>query len=404
MRKEKALVKISLLLFIVFIFSPLQGATASDTIKLGCLEPFSGDFKDVGERYFEGVEYAAQVINENGGLLGKKVEVVPIDSEVKPAVAMQKATKELQKNNVRFFCGGTGSSVGAAMSAFAERQDAIFFTYGMDASSMTGEKCNKHFFRPGGSTDGRSFALAQYLAQTDLKRVAMIAQDYSFGQEAVAAFKKKIKELKPEVELVAEIYHPIGTKDFAPYISQIIASEPDAIFTSNWGNDLTLLLRQGASMGMKGKLFCYYINDPVLLQSVDDSSVLGAVGAEIYMLSAPTDENETFKKKFKADKGYYPSWLRGKAYTATMFWAEAIKKANSTEADAVINAWEGLKFEGPAGTWHMRACDHQAQVPYWVGEIVKDNPYFDHAYVGPAQEIDAEAVSVPCEETGCEMK
>lgn len=404
MEARKKVFKKGLLIFIIILFFPFGWAAAEDTIKLGCMEPLSGDFKDVGERYLEGVEYAVKEINENGGLLGKKVEVVAIDSEVKPAVAMRKATRELQKNNVRFFCGGTGSSVGAAMSEFAERQNGIFFSYGMDAASMTGEKCNRHFFRPGGSTDGRSFALAQALAKTDHKRVAMIAQDYSFGQEAVAAFKKKIKELRPDIELVAEIYHPIGTKDFAPYISQIVSAKPDAIFTSNWGNDLTLLIRQGGSMGMEGQLFCYYINDPVLLQSVDADSVLGSVGAEIYMLTIPTAKNEAFKEKFKAEKGYYPSWLRGKAYTATLFWAEALKKAGSTDPEAVIEAWEGLAFDGPAGKWYMRACDHQGQVPYWVDEIVKDSPYFDHAYIaGPAKEIPAGDVAVPCEETGCNM-
>ena len=55
---------------------------------------------------------------------------------------------------------------------------------------------------------------------------------------------------------------------------------------------------------------------------------------------------------------------------ATMFWAEAIKKAGTDDVDAVIKAWEGLKYNGPAGEWVMRACDHQAQVPIWMAEIV----------------------------------
>jgi len=52
----------------------------------------------------------------------------------------------------------------------------------------------------------------------------------------------------------------------------------------------------------------------------------------------------------------------------------------------------------------MRACDHQAQVPYWVVEIVAQNPYFEHAFEGPATMISAEAVAVPCEETRCAMQ
>ena len=78
----------------------------------GAVEPLSGTFKDIGERYLEGVQYAAKTLNESGGLLGKKVEVIPIDSELKPDVATRKAQNLILKDGVKFFCGGTGSSVG----------------------------------------------------------------------------------------------------------------------------------------------------------------------------------------------------------------------------------------------------------------------------------------------------
>lgn len=396
------------LLFVMAMLGTLLvvGQTKADkTIKLGVVEPLSGTFKDIGERYLEGVEYAAKVINNQGGLLGMKLEVIPIDSEVKPDVATRKASKLIMKDGVKFFCGGTGSSVGAAMAELVEKQNGIFFTYGMDASSMTGEKCSRNFFRPGGSTDGRSFALAQWAVKKGYKRIAGIAQDYSFGHEAMAAFKKKLKSLDPSIELVTELYHPLGNKDYAPYISQIIAAKPEVVFTPNWGNDLTLLLKQGKPMGLDAKFLCYYINDEVLIRSIgDDSAIIGSVGAEIYMLSIPGKKNQEFIEGFYKEKGYYPSWLRGKAYTATMFWAEAVKKANSLETDKVIAAWEGLSFEGPAGTWYMRPCDHQAQVPYWVAEIVKENKFYQHAYVGEPVMVPAKDVEVPCEETGCKMK
>jgi branched-chain amino acid transport system substrate-binding protein len=381
-------------------------AAAQDTIKIGATEPLSGTFKDIGERYLEGVQYAAKVINESGGLLGKKVEVIPIDSELKPDVATRKAQNLILKDGVKFFCGGTGSSVGAAMSQLAEKQNVIMFTYGMDASSMTGEKCNKNFFRPGGSTDGRSFALAQLIAKKGYKSVGIIAQDYSFGKEAAAAFKKKMAQISPSTKIVAELYHPAGTKDFAPYASQLIAAKPDVIFTPNWGNDLTLLLKQGRPMGMKQKVFSYYINDEVTIKSLgDDKLIIGDMGAEVYVLAIPGTKNQDFVKKFYKDKGYYPTWLRGKAYMATMFWAEAVKKAGTTDIAAVIKAWEGLSYDGIAGVWTMRACDHQAQTPYWYVEIVKNNKFFkQHAFEGPATMIPAKSVEVPCEQTGCKMK
>lgn len=383
----------------------VPAVAAEDTIKIAAMEPLSGTFKDIGERYADGVVYAAKVINESGGLLGKKVEVVLVDTELKPDVATRKAQNLILRDGVKFFCGGTGSSVGAAMEQMAEKQNVIMISYGMAAASMTGEKCSRNFFRTCGNTDQHSYACAALVAKKGYKRVAIIAQDYSFGQEALAAFKRRLAKLNPSAKIVAELYHPAGTKDFAPYASQLIAAKPDVIFTPNWGNDLTLLLKQGRPMGMKQKVISYYINDEFTIQSLgNDALMLGNMGAEVYTLTIPTKKNQAFVAKFYKDKRYYPTWLRGKSYISTMFWAEAVKKAGTTDVKAVIKAWEGLTYDGPAGVWTMRACDHQAQVPFWYTEIVKKNKYFKHAFETSTGRIEAKDVEVPCAETGCRMK
>jgi branched-chain amino acid transport system substrate-binding protein len=87
-----------------------------------------------------------------------------------------------------------------------------------------------------------------------------------------------------------------------------------------------------------------------------------------------------------------------------MFWAEALKKAKTDDVNAVIKAWEGLSFKGVAGTWTMRACDHQAQVPIWIAEIAPQSKFMKLPYVGTPIMIPAKEIEVPCEETGCKMK
>lgn len=400
--KKKILLSLAISLAMVMSFCFATKSQAAEPIKMGVCEPLSGTFKDIGDRYLEGVEYAAKVINERGGLLGRKVKVIPIDSELKPDVAIRKARKLILKENVRYFCGGTGSSVGAAMSVLGEKNNALMISFGMAAASLTGKKCSKNFFRACLNTDMQSYALAAWVAKSGYKKVFGIAQDYSFGHEAMTAFIKKLKELNPSIKMVGKIFHKTGEKDFAPYVSQIIASGAEVVFTSNWGNDLTLLLKQAKPLGLKAKFVCYYLNDEYLITSVaDDDAVIGGITGESYMLSIPNEKNRIFIEGFYKERGYYPSWLRGKAYTAIMFWAEAVKKAGKDDVQAVIKAWEGLTYEGPAGTWYMRPYDHQAQLPVWIAEIVKDNPWFKHAYAGKPTMIPAWDVEVPCAETGC---
>lgn len=378
---------------------------AAEPIKLGVVEPLSGTFKNIGNRYLEGVQYAAKVLNRQGGVLGRQIEVIPIDSELKPDVATRKATALILRDQVKFFCGGTGSSVGAAMATVAEQNNAIMFTYGMDAASLTGAKCSRHFFRTGTNTDMHSYALAAYVAKSKFKKVYCIGQDYSFGHESIKAFIARLKKLNPSIEIAAEVYHPLGEKDYGPYVSRIVASGADLVFTTSWGNDLTLLVKQAKPFGLKAKFAGYYLSDEETINAIGDSELLvGSIASETYMLTIPTEENKQFIEGYYKETGTYPFWLRGKAYAGTMFWAEALKKAGKDDVNAVINAWKGLSFKGVSGTWTMRACDHQSLVPIWIAEIVPQSRFMNLPYVGTPIMISPKEIEVPCEETGCKMK
>ncbi len=144
----KKIFSMSLILLAILLLAsfPILGQ-AAETIKLGAVEPLSGTFKNIGDRYLEGVQYAVKVLNRQGGVLGRQIEVIPIDSELKADVATRKATALILKDQLKFFCGGTGSAIGAAMSTVAEQNNAIMFSYGIDAASLTGAKCSKNFFR-----------------------------------------------------------------------------------------------------------------------------------------------------------------------------------------------------------------------------------------------------------------
>lgn len=377
-------------------------AADAEPIHLVVCEALSGNFQRAGESYLEGVEYAVQEINANGGLLGRTVEIVPIDNTLSPKVAVQKLTEHLQKSPVKYVLSGLGSHIALALSPLAREKKFILFSYAAAADTLTGEKCNPYFFRTVANTSMHSGALAFWAVKSGYKKIFCIAQDYAFGRAATASFKKKLKALSPSAELLGEIYHPIGEKDFAPHVQQMLAAKPDIVFTPNWGNDLTLLVRQAKTLGLKTRFVGYYLNDDGFLKTLgDDEAVLGSFTAENYMLSIPTPENKRFVEKFHKDKGRYPVLTRGKAYMATRFWAEAVKAAGKDDAEAVRKAWEGLIFSGPAGKWYMRPCDHQTLMPIWIAELVKDNPFFDHAFVGQATNVPAKFISVPCAETGC---
>lgn len=391
---------IIVLLSFIMLCSPGM-IIAGEPVKFGSVTPLSGRFKDVGARYLEGARYAVLRINQQGGLLGRKIRLIPIDSQLKPEPATNNIRKAILKDNISFFGQGGSSKVTSVLSHLVKTHNRLGFAWGSESASLTGENCNRNFFRTCLNTDMHSNALAAWVAESGRKKVFGIAPDYSFGREAMTGFKKRLKKLNPSVKMVGEAYHKLGEIDLTPYIAQMIASKAEIIFTPSWGNDLRLLIKQAHKLNLKARFACYYLNDNITIAALSNDAVIGNVTSECYMLSIPTQANKTYIDGFYKKHGYYPSSRHTKSYMGVMFWAEAVKKAGKYDVDAVIRSWEGLTYDGPAGKQCMRPYDHQNQIPAWIAEIVRKNTFYTHPYVGKAVVIPAKDISVPAEESGC---
>ncbi|MBN2397927.1 MAG: ABC transporter substrate-binding protein, partial [Deltaproteobacteria bacterium] len=218
-----------LVLILVCIFVGLGGVTTClakakyDTIRIASFEPRSGTFKMIGDAKTYGVQYNTRLWNEqHGGLLGKKIEVIPYDNQLKPDVAVRLATKAILEEKCNVLFSSTGSHIAKALQGVAEKYKVLFIMGVAEAASLTGEQCNPYSFRIALNTAMHSRAVARYFAdKPEIKTFGIICQDYNFGYEAAEDFKKALKEFRPDAKLAVEIYHPIATKDFAPYITKL---------------------------------------------------------------------------------------------------------------------------------------------------------------------------------------
>lgn len=399
---------LAVLPFLALAFQP-PAAAAGDEIVFGVIEPLSGPFKDVGDRYVNAVKFAIEQINAEGGLLGKKVVGIYEDDALKPAIATRKAKKLILKDGAKFIMTGTGSHNTLAMAKVAKKHKVINLSYGTEAASITGSKFNRYTFRCCMNTDQHSATLVVYMVKKypQFKKYYIICQDYAFGREAAEGFRKKFAEIKPEgARIVGEVFHPIACKDFAPYISAIMASGAEVVLSGNWGQDLQLLMKHGYALGWKVKLADYFLNDPVHIEAVGGKPAIGNVAGDFYMITIDTPQNKAFLKKWAAKYkdapiAYrWPNLSMGRAYWAVRFLGEAIKKAGTTDVEAVIKAWEGMTYEVPWGKVTMRACDHQMIGPGVAAEVQPTSKFFDFPYVGTPTIIPAKDITTPPEKTG----
>ena len=396
--------RLTVLIFLVTIFITGQ-ALAADTVNIVNLDPLSGPMKDVGDRSVQGYQFAIDEINAAGGLLGKQVKLIIEDSQMKPDVAARKAIRAIMEDKAQFILSLTSTAVAQALMDVAEKNKVIFAMFGAESDFLTGKNFNRYSFRTCFTTGNRARAYAEFFKTKPSRKFYLMNQDYAFGHAVADDFKKVITKVIPDAKIVGEDYAPIGQKDFGPYISKILASGAEIIFTGNFGADLQNLMKQGAQMGIKlpVRYATYFLDGDIELSQIDQAAV-GSFVNSTYLPTIDTPQNKAFlerwNKKFKATDHPWPTANLGYSYNGLMFLFAAIKKAGSFDPEAVIKAWEGMEYNSLVGKQIMRACDHQIMMPGPIGEIQAKSRIFPFPFPDNPIMIPLDKVAVSLRETG----
>lgn len=399
-RKQSAIILAAAAGISVSLVQPLL---AAEPIKILALDVLSGPFKDEGEQYIAGVRFAVEEINKSGGINGRPIDLIVDDSQLKPDVAQRKAVKAILDDNVKIIVGATGTAVVKSLAQVASRYKVILAAYSGEADEITGKEFVPEIFRLGLTTTMHAKASILALPENLGKKVYLINQDNAFGHSSADSYKKALDQFRPGWKLVGEDFHPIATKDFAPYLQKIIASDADVIVTSDYAADMTLLHKQAKSFGVKQPFVDLYMSNPVALREIGDAAI-GSYTSEVYIVGMDTPANKAFVERWRQSKNppyQYPDYAVGKAYNVMMYLASGLKKAGSEDHDAIIKAMEGLEYDGLIGKQVVRACDHQVQTPIAVTEVVAGpGQFYKFAAPGKVFILPMEKVSTPPDQTG----
>src|SRR5206468_11258836 len=182
----------------------------------------------------------------------------------------QESLVQIQKaidSGIRIVTQGNGSAVAAAISDFAAKfnernpgKEFLFLNYAAVDPVLTNEKCNFWHFRWDANSDIKMEALTKYMkTRTNIKKIYLINQEYSFGQAVRSAARKMLSEKRPDIQIVGDEVHPLQKiTDFSPYVAKIKASGADSVITGNWANDLALLVKAAADAGLQVDWYTYY--------------------------------------------------------------------------------------------------------------------------------------------------
>ncbi|MDB5824075.1 MAG: extracellular ligand-binding receptor [Herminiimonas sp.] len=336
-------------------------AQAAGPIRVGVVTPLSGTYAPIGQQVKWGIELATKEINDAGGIMGRKVELLFEDEEANPAVATQKAEKLFQSSKVDFLTGTVNSGSTLAVGQVAERNDRLIATTVSFSDAITGEKCSPNVFRVNAKAGQQSTALAEWMAREKPNaRVFFLGPDYEMGRSTVSAFKTAA--LKKGAVDAGEVFPPLDNKDYSPFFGQLRAARPTVLYSSTAGNDTVRLFTQMNEFGLLKNLTVIGASGAVTSQNMSaiGKALEGFVTGVGYAIDIDTPENKKFVADFQAVNKVLPDLFGADSYGVMYFYKAAVEKAKSTETAKVRTAMRGLEWTTPQGKKQMRAGDHQA--------------------------------------------
>ncbi len=371
--RNKHVVRI-MLVSVLMLALTMSSASAEEPIKIGLLQGLSGAYEVYGKQevtgFQMGLEYATEGTNM---VLGREIELIIEDTQLKPDRGKMLLTKLYSDDKVDLAVGFTSSGVALAALPVAQQFKKLLIVEPAVADSITGEAWNRYVFRTGRNSGQDAIGNAGAVAKPGVS-IATIAQDYAFGRDGVAAYKSAVEKLGAEI-VHEEYADPKGT-DFTAAIQRLIDAlqdkpDPKYIFIiwAGKGGPMAQLAQSGLekygiTLTTGGNVF------PVLEQW-KGLNLKGLTGAAYYYYAIPQNPvNEWFVKEHLARfDNVPPDFFTCGGFAAAMAIVEGIKKAGSTDTEALIAAMEGMEFMTPKGTMIFRKEDHQALQSMFAFEL-----------------------------------
>ncbi len=324
-------------------------AQAADTYKIGVGGAHTGELAAYGIPSLKAVELAADYINANGGILGKKLEIVAADDQCKPELAPNAATSLLSQDVIGVIGMICSGATKAAVPIFTDA-DIILISPSATTPDLTLSNDNPYFLRTIGHDYIQGALAAQFIgSQLKAKKVAFLHDAGEYGKGYAETTRKKIEELYPDTEVVIFETITVGSSDYSAAVRKLRRSGAEVLVYGGYHTEASKIINNMRDLGIEIPL--------IGSDSLKDMAYIETAGeaAEGTYTSAPSDTtnlpeavkvHKAHQEKFDIPMGVFGD----NAYAATIALANAINKANTTNSDAVMKALQNETVETPIGT------------------------------------------------------
>jgi ABC-type branched-subunit amino acid transport system substrate-binding protein len=351
-------------------FPVIALAQGGAPIKIGVLTIDSGPFATYASLVNDGARSSIEMLNAEGGALGRKFEVVVQTHSGTPTSALAAVTRLVQQGGVSFITGQTPSSHSLAIAPKLDGLNALLIDVYSSSEDLMTIGCQPNFFRVTTPDSVTAAMMRSYVQKSGAKTWNLISADYALGHSFSKKFIEMVQETGGTVQ--QNLFAPQGTSDYGSFISQLGKPTDGLMVTLNM-SDANSFAKQQKQFGLFEKYKIVMGNGFATEFQLDaqGDTVLGVMAGLAYHNTLPGARNAQFVKAFEARNKRKPIFTDGDMMVAMEMLRAAIVKANSTDVAAVRTALTGLKAPTIYGDVEMRAADHTLIRQHGVAEVVK---------------------------------
>lgn len=349
-----------------------SGATEeSNTVKVGVLEDRSGSFALNGTPKWRASKLAIDEINENGGILGKDVELFDPDPQSDNRRYIQLTRRLIQKHGVDALWAGYSSATREAIRPTIDQNEQLYFY----TNQYEGGVCDSYTFCVGATARQQLGKVLPYLVEKYGPRIYTVAADYNFGQ--ISADWVRILADEHGAEIVGEEFIPLSVSQFGSTINRIQNADPDVIMSMLVGKNHTAFYTQRASTGLDIPIG----TSTAMAQGYEhlrlDPPALNDVYAGVnYMQEIPTERNRAFVDRYYEafPNAAYLNEEAQNNYFSIKMYKEACEEAGTTDQSEVISTLEdGMSVSAPEGDISLQGRVHHMTHKMRVAKADRDH-------------------------------
>jgi branched-chain amino acid transport system substrate-binding protein len=336
-------------------------------VKIGYLASLTGFCSTFSQEYVKGAELAVKRVNEQGGVLGHKLQLFVRDDKATPTVGVAQARDLVLSGHVKYLAGTCSSAVGKSVEQLVANPSHVIYAVGVSDPSVFAGGPRIYAFDtiPTAKVEGEN-AAAYIRAHPRWKRIAVISEDYSYGYQVTAAFKRAMAGSGQTI--ISQDYVPAGGTDYNPYIGKLIAEHPDAVYSTVITEDTVTFVKQALPLGLFEKTNVFGIMDYATIDAMPKPPV-GVQGYSFYPSSSIY--HTRFSRELESlAPAVANGGAAGDAFNQIQLIAQGIAKARSTDPTKVREALGGATVQTVQGNVEIHKCNHEIAMPIAMGTIV----------------------------------